>query len=32
MGILLIALAMASCQPKICPAYAKNNVEQSNKI
>jgi hypothetical protein len=30
--ILLFALALVSCNPKACPAYAKNNTEQQKNV
>lgn len=30
--ITFMVLVFSSCQPKACPAYAKNNTEQSKNI
>ena len=30
--LLLLTVVLTSCQPKICPAYAKNNIELQKTI
>jgi hypothetical protein len=30
--ILSIVLALTSCNPKACPAYAKNSIEKEKNI
>jgi len=30
--LVMAMLILASCQPKNCPAYAKNNTQQEKRI